>query len=166
MSESEPTVRRVNELPEEGSNHQKETAMSIKSASPYLNFNGDAAKAIKLYEKALGAKTEAVMPFSEAQGMDIAPEHKNRVMHASLRIDGAVIMMSDTMPDRPVAAGGNVQVSLTCDDVADMTKKFDALAVGGKVTMPLQDAFWGAKFGMLTDAFGINWMFNCETKKS
>jgi PhnB protein len=139
--------------------------MSIKSASPYLSFNGDAAKAIKLYQQALGAKTEAVMPFSEAQGMDIAPEHKNRVMHASLRIDDAVIMMSDTMPDQPVAAGGNVQVSLTCDDVADMTTKFDALAAGGKVTMPLQDVFWGAKFGMLTDAFGIHWMFNCVTKK-
>jgi PhnB protein len=139
--------------------------MSIKSASPYLNFNGDAAKAIKLYEKALGAKTEAVMPFSEARGMDIAPEHKNRVMHASLRVDDAVIMMSDTMPDRPVISGGNVHVSLTCDDVADMTKKFEALAAGGKVTMPLQDAFWGAKFGMLTDAFGIHWMFNCDTKK-
>ena len=139
--------------------------MSIKSASPYLNFNGDAAKAIKLYETALGAKTETVVPFSEAQGMDIAPEHKKRIMHASLRIDDAVIMMSDTTPDRPVASEGNVHVSLTCDDVADMTKKFDALAVGGKVTVPLQDTFWGAKFGMLTDALGIRWMFNCDTKR-
>lgn len=140
--------------------------MSIKSASPYLNFNGTAAKAIKLYERALGAKTETIMPFSEAPGMDKTPELKDRVMHASLRIDDAVIMMSDTMPDRPASAGGNVHVSLTWDDVADMTKKFNALAEGGKVTMPLQDAFWGAKFGMLTDAFGINWMFNCELKKS
>ncbi len=86
-------------------------------------------------------------------------------MHASLRIDDAVIMMSDTMPDRPVTSGGNVHVSLTCNDVADLTKKFDGLAAGGRVTMPLQDAFWGAKFGMLTDAFGIPWMFNCDTKQ-
>jgi PhnB protein len=47
-----------------------------------------------------------------------------------------------------------------------MAKKFDALAVGGKVLMPLQDMFWGAKFGMLRDAYGISWMFNCELKKS
>jgi PhnB protein len=47
-----------------------------------------------------------------------------------------------------------------------MAKSFDALANGGKVTMPLQDTFWGAKFGTLTDTFGINWMFNCEKKKS
>jgi len=31
--------------------------------------------------------------------------------------------------------------------------------------MPLQDTFWGAKFGMLTDAFGLRWMFNCEAAK-
>lgn len=46
-----------------------------------------------------------------------------------------------------------------------MTKKFDALAVGGRVTMALHDAFWGARFGMLTDAFAIRWMFSCELKK-
>jgi PhnB protein len=45
-----------------------------------------------------------------------------------------------------------------------MQKAFDALAKGGSITMPLMDQFWGAKFGMLTDAYGINWMFNCEKK--
>ena len=47
-----------------------------------------------------------------------------------------------------------------------MTKKFDALAEGGKVQEPLQDTFWGAKFGILQDAYGIRWMFNCENKKA
>jgi len=36
---------------------------------------------------------------------------------------------------------------------------------GGKVTMPLADAFWGARFGMLVDKFGLHWMFNCELPK-
>jgi PhnB protein len=77
-----------------------------------------------------------------------------------------MFMLSDTMSDRPVATEGNVTVSVDCDDVADMTKKFDALAAGGTVTMPLNDTFWGARFGMLTDAFGVRWMFNCDTKKN
>jgi PhnB protein len=46
-----------------------------------------------------------------------------------------------------------------------MAGKFDALAAGGKVSMPLQDTFWGARFGMLTDAFGIHWMFNAQLKQ-
>jgi PhnB protein len=135
--------------------------MSISNVNPYLNFNGTAAKAIKLYESALGAKVESVMPFGDKG----PPGTKDRIMHATLRLGGGVIMLSDTMPDMPPPAGNNVHVSLNCTDAADMTKQFDALAVGGQVRMPLADQFWGAKFGMLTDAFGINWMFNCELKQ-
>jgi PhnB protein len=46
-----------------------------------------------------------------------------------------------------------------------MRKKFEALAVGGKVTLPLHDAFWGTESGMLTDAFAVRWQFPCEKKK-
>jgi len=141
--------------------------MAITKLNPYLNFNGTAEQAIKLYEKALDAKAENIMRFGDGQGMDVKPEDKNRVMHAALHIGGGVIMVSDTMPNTPVnTAGANVQVLLNCDDVPDMTKKFQALSAGGKITMPLQDTFWGAHFGMLTDAYGINWMFSCEKKRS
>jgi PhnB protein len=75
-------------------------------------------------------------------------------------------MLSDTMPDAPTATEGNVTISLDFDGLGEMTGRFDALAAGGKITMPLNDTFWGAKFGMLTDAFGVRWMFNCELPKS
>lgn len=140
--------------------------MSIKKLNPYLNFDGTAAKAIELYQRALGATLDGpISPFGEVPGMDVAPEHKNRVMHAVLRIGEGVIMISDGMPSQPVTAGNNTHVVLDFDDVGDMGKKFDALAAGGKVTMPLNDTFWGARFGMLSDAYGINWMFNCDLKK-
>ncbi len=42
---------------------------------------------------------------------------------------------------------------------------FLALAEGGTVTMDLQDMFWGAYFGALTDRFGVQWMVNCTAKK-
>ena len=138
--------------------------MPIKSLNPYLNFNGTADKAIELYASALGAKADNVMRFGDVPGMDAPAAHEGRVMHAALAIGAGVVMVSDTMPDRPVAAEGNVHVALHFDDVAEMRKKFEALAAGGKVTMPLADTFWGATFGMLTDAYGISWMFNCEKK--
>jgi PhnB protein len=46
-----------------------------------------------------------------------------------------------------------------------MARRFDALSAGGKITIPLQDTFWGAKFGMVTDVHGVSWMFNCQTKQ-
>jgi PhnB protein len=139
--------------------------MAIKQINPYVNFNGTAEKAIQLYEKALGAKTVNVMRFGEAQGFPTAPADKNRVMHAVLQLGAGTIMLSDTMSDAPTATEGNVTITLDFDDAADMTSKFDALAAGGKITMPLNDTFWGAKFGMLTDAYGVRWMFNCDLKK-
>lgn len=139
--------------------------MPIRKLNPYLNFNGTAAKAIKLYETALGAKAENVMPWTDVPGQAPNPETKDRLMHAVLRIGEGVVMLSDSRPDAPVTVGSNVHVTLDFDDAAEMARKFDALAVGGKVTMPLQDTFWGAKFGMLTDAYGVAWMFNCETRK-
>ena len=140
--------------------------MSIRKVNPYLNFDGTAGKAIALYEKALGAKAENVQRFGDVQGMPVAPENKDRVMHALLRLGEGVIMISDGMPGVPVPAQSNMHVTLDFDDPGDMARRFDALSAGGKITMPMQDTFWGAKFGMLTDAYGIQWMFNCELKKT
>jgi PhnB protein len=139
--------------------------MAIKKLNPYLNFNGTAAQAIKLYEKALGAKAENVMPWASAPGQPPAPETKDRIMHAALNIGDGVVMVSDSQPGTPVAVGTNMHVTLDFDDPADMARRFDALSAGGKITMPLQDTFWGAKFGMVTDAYGVSWMFNCQTNK-
>jgi PhnB protein len=137
--------------------------MAIK-LNPYLNFNGDGSQAIALYERVLGAKADPIMRFGDAPGIDVPADAKQRVMHAALHIGGGLIMLSDTMPGMPFVVGNNVHVSLDFDDVNDMKQKFDGLAAGGKVTMPVADTFWGATFGMLTDAHGINWMFNCTKK--
>jgi PhnB protein len=138
--------------------------MSITELAPYLNFDGTAGKAIQLYERALGAKTEMVQRFADMPGNQPASEHKDRVMHARLRIGEGAIMISDTQPGTPLIVGNNAYVCLNFTDVAEMTRAFDALSAGGKVGMPLQDTFWGATFGFLTDAYGVNWMFNCTKR--
>ncbi|HTV19724.1 MAG TPA: VOC family protein [Polyangiaceae bacterium] len=138
--------------------------MAIQQLTPYLNFDGTAAQAIALYERALGAKTEGLQRFGDMPGS--TPEAASRVLHAMLRIGAGMLMISDTQPGTPFVAGSNVHVCLDFDDADEMGKKFDALAAGGQVTMPLQDTFWGARFGMAIDAYGIHWMFNCTLKKS
>ena len=138
--------------------------MSIKQLTPYLMFNGDAEKAIGLYEAALGAKTEHVQRFGEIPGSKAAPETKDRIIHALLRIGAGTLMMSDSDGSTQVRAGDNVQVCLDFDDPAEMKRKFDALGAGGKITVAIHDTFWGAKFGMLIDRFGVNWMFNCSNQ--
>jgi PhnB protein len=142
--------------------------MSVKQINPYLNFSGSGAAAITFYESALEAKTENRMSFGDAKmpGHETTPENKDRVMHATLKIGAGSIMLSDGPPGMPIPSDSNTHVCLDFDDPADLEKKFHALAAGGTVTMPVQDTFWGAKFGMLTDKFNIRWMFNCELKKA
>src|SRR4051812_12868119 len=124
--------------------------MTIQHLNPYLMFNGDAEAALALYESALGAKRERVMRYGDAAGMNQPAGLENRIAHASVQIGESTILMSDAPPSNPVPAEGNVQISLDFRDEREMAKAFDALAAGGKVTHPLQDMFWGAKWGTLT----------------
>lgn len=140
--------------------------MAIRNLNPYLCFEGTAQKAIDLYTQALGAKVEGAMRYGDVPGNDQPAATKDLVMHAKLQIGGGVVMVSDARPgDRVATSGKQVQIALDFDDPKDMARKFDALSQGAKIEMPLQDMFWGAKFGMLTDAFGVSWMFNCDHKQ-
>ncbi len=134
----------------------------MKDINAYLNFNGNCREAMKFYEECLGGELQ-MMPFSEAP--NTPPEAKDRVMHARLAKGAAVLMASDTMPGMPFQPGNNFWVSVNCESRDEIERVFAALSEKGKVTMPLQDAFWGARFGMLTDQFGVNWMFNFEQPK-
>ena len=143
--------------------------MSITMLNPYLNFNGDAKQAIALYESALGAKTEDLMRFGDVPDMTPNPAHRDRIMHAKLRLDQGIVMISDTMPDQPITArdGAQVQVCLHFSDTDDMARKFDALAAGGgKVDHALHDTFWGARYGQLTDRFGVQWLFHFHRQQT
>ena len=90
---------------------------------------------------------------------------KNLIMHARLAFDGNLVMISDSSQGRTVGVGNNVQMSVEVEDVERLNEVFAKMSEGGKVTMELQDMFWGARFGMLIDKFGISWMFNHELKK-
>ena len=92
------------------------------------------------------------------------PDHAKQAMLDG--IAGNKIMISDGPPGHAVSSSTAVHVALHFDsDLDEVGRKFDALAQGGEVTMPLTDTFWGARFGTLTDAFGIRWMFNAELPK-
>jgi PhnB protein len=135
--------------------------------NPYLTFDGNCEEAFNFYESVFGGKLGPVMRFSEMPQGDaqLPDEIKNRVMHVALPMTGrSVLMGSDSCPGfgPPLNAGNNFTVSVGPEDEDDARRIFDGLAAGGTVTMPLEKAFWGALFGMLTDKFGIQWMVNYD----
>jgi PhnB protein len=133
--------------------------------TPYIMFNGTCEEALNFYEKALDGQIKDLMRFegSPAEGMS---NDKQKVMHAHFSVDGQVLFMASDSGMEGTANPGQVHLSINFTDAGHIEKTFEALCDGAKVTMPLQDTFWGATFGMLTDRFGVNWMFNYDKPRS
>ncbi|MDQ6666497.1 MAG: VOC family protein [Acidobacteriota bacterium] len=131
----------------------------MKSANIYLVFDGNCREAMAFYGKCLQAEPNFT-PFSAgpSQMAGIAKSTPDRILHAELASGPVVLMASDTMPGVPFQQGDNFAISVSCETQAEMERLFAALGANGKVTMPPHDAFWGGRFGMLTDRFGIAWM--------
>jgi PhnB protein len=138
--------------------------MAIKNLSPYVHLYGAASEAIPFYERVLGAKVEALLRFGDAKAMnhETPPEVANQVMHSVLRIGSVTLSISDGMPGAKKPDETNTFVLLELDDHADAAQRFEALAKGGAVRVPFSNAFWGGKFGVVTDVFGTSWMFQSD----
>jgi PhnB protein len=125
---------------------------------PYLFFEGRCEEAVEFYRKALGAEVLMLMRFKDSPDPNAcAGVPSDKIMHASLRIGGSIIMASDGRCNEPMKFQG-FSLSLAVKTEADADKFFNALTPGGQVIMPLTKTFWSPRFGMLTDKFGVMWM--------
>lgn len=130
----------------------------------YLTFAGNCEEALNFYKDALGAEVLHVSYMGDGQ-MEVPESVRGKVMHARMKIGENELYMSDNFDPSVVKQGNNVSLSLQTDTLSQTENLFEKLSADGKVIMPLQDTFWGARFGMFTDKFGIQWMFNFELKK-
>lgn len=125
------------------------------TVTPYLAVS-DAAAAIDWYKKAFGARELTRMP---------APG--GRVMHAEVMIGDSRVMLSDVFPGSdvqdPRAIGATTaNLHVYHKNVNKLWER--ALAAGARVTMPLENQFWGARYGKLTDPFGHSWALSYKAK--
>jgi PhnB protein len=136
----------------------------MKGIVAYLIFDGNCRQVMQFYAKNLGAKLDlmpfSAMPLQQGQPAPFPPEAKDRIMHAKLTAGAVELMASDTLPGMPFSQGNNFWVSLQCDSVPEIEKLYNAFSEKAKINQPLQKTFWAERFGMLTDQFGVNWMFN------
>ena len=141
--------------------------------STYLNFPCTTEEAFNFYKSIFGGDfTGGINRFSEVPPQDGAPamndRDKNLVMHVELPILGGHILMGTDAPESmgfKVSCGNNIYINLEPDTRAETERLFKALSAGGKVEMVLQEMFWGDYFGSCTDKYGVQWMFNCASKK-
>jgi len=145
----------------------------MASVSTYLNFVRNTEEAFNFYKSVFGGEFlgNGIMRFKDVPPSPECPpaaaEDADLVMHVSLETIGGHVLMGTDAPESmgfKVNFGNNVYINLQPDTREETEKLFGALSEGGRVTMELQDMFWGDYFGSCTDKFGVEWMFNCAQK--
>lgn len=126
--------------------------------APHLVFNGQCEAAFEFYAQVFGGEIISLNRY-EGSPIEVTAGFEEKLMHAELLFENNRINGSD-QPEKN--ARNNSTMNLSFMEVFVMDDVFKNLAKGGKITMPLQDTFWGARYGTLTDQFGINWSFNCD----
>jgi PhnB protein len=136
----------------------------MTGVQPYLNFNGNCDEAINFYKDVLGGEILFMQRYGESPMKGMGDD--NQVMHCTLKVGDTHIMASDNPKGQPATVGNNISLAIGSKDPEGADAMFEKMAEGGNVIMPMQETFWAERFGMLTDRFGINWMFNCDKPES
>ena len=125
----------------------------LGGVAPYLAVEG-AARAAEFYKRAFGAEEVARHPL-DAQG---------RTMHIHLYINGGSLMLSDPFPEHgyPLQTPQAFTLHLQVDDVDAWWRR--AVEAGAEIRMPLQEMFWGDRYGQLRDPFGVSWSLAAPAK--
>jgi len=135
----------------------------MASINPYLNFNGNCEEAFNFYKSVFGGEFMDFQRYKDTPSDgEMSAEEGEYIMHVALPIGGDNFLMGSDRPSSmgQVTSGDIVQISIQSESDEETNRMFNDLSAGGQVTMPLEETFWGARFGMFVDKFGIQWMIN------
>lgn len=141
----------------------------MNTVNIYLNFLGECEEAFLFYQSIFGGEFSYFsrfkdMPAQEDMG-EIPADKLDYILHVSLPISDETILMGSDLwnsDNSNFIKGNNFSVSLTAASVSEADRIFNALALDGKIEMPIANTFWGDYFGTVTDKFGIPWMVMCS----
>lgn len=141
----------------------------MATVNAYLTFNGNCEEAFNFYKSVFGGEFTYMGKFKDMPAMggeEVSAEEADKIMHVSLPISQETTLMGSDSSDaygKATVIGNNISLSVNADSKEEADRIFKGLAEGGKITMEMNNTFWGAYFGMLVDKFGINWMMNFDT---
>jgi PhnB protein len=141
----------------------------MATINAYLNFKDQTEEAFSLYKSVFGGEFLNLQRYKDAPGSEkLAEADKDKIMHVTLQTaKGSLLMGTDALENmgRPLTMGNNFYLTVAADSEEEAVRIFNGLSAGGTVTMPMQNTFWGAFFGMANDKFGVQWMVNYDLPK-
>ena len=126
----------------------------------YLTFNGNCREAMTFYQECLGGELTVQTIGESPLAKKLPKRMKECILHATLTKEALVLQGSDMVPPSGLVKGNAVSLSLDCSSEEEIKMVYTKLSAQGKANHPLEDTFWGALFGDLTDKFGNHWILN------
>ncbi len=134
----------------------------MSTINSYLRFNGNCSEAMTFYKDCLGGELTMQKVGESPMAGNMPQQMQDKIMHATLKNDGFIIMGSDLCDEKGLVKGNDVSLMLDCDSEEEIKAVYEKLSQRGKKTHPLEKTFWNALFGDLTDKFGINWLLHYQ----
>ncbi len=133
---------------------------------PYLFFGRNCREAFTRYQEIFGGELVLITMKDMPSDEQIPDADAELIMHAALMVDGTLLMGSDDPTSDSFGPVQGMQVHYAVAAVDEATQVFEALADGGKVTLPIGETSWSPAFGMCVDQFGTPWMVGAEAPSS
>lgn len=131
----------------------------------YLTFSGNCREAMTFYHECLGGELELMTIGNSPMADRMPQEMKNSILHASLQKGKLTLTGSDMVGEQGLNRGNAVSLMLDCESEEEIRSRYHKLAAGGNPTHPLENTFWGALFGGLTDQYGNYWLLHFGRKE-
>jgi len=128
----------------------------------YLTFNGNCREAMTFYKQCLGGELVLQTVGESPMADKMPPQMKKSILHSTLTRGSLVLMWSDMVSDQGVIRGNTVSLMLNCSSEEEIKNCYSNLSNGGEATHPLENTFWGAVFGDLTDKYGNHWLLHFQ----
>ncbi len=131
----------------------------------YLTFGGNCKEAMSFYKECLGGEL-TIQTIGESPLADKMPAAmKGLILHATLTNASLILMGSDMVGEKGLQKGNSVSMAINCSSDEEIRSFYEKLSEGGSKDHALEESFWGATFGDLTDKYGNHWLLNFEKSK-
>jgi PhnB protein len=132
----------------------------------YLTFGGNCREAMIFYAACLGGELFLQTVGQSPMSGKLPVKMKDSILHATLTNGALKIMGSDMVSEQGLVQGNSVSLMLNCSSEEEIRNYYAKLSADGNSNYPLEDTFWGALFGGLTDKFGNHWLLNFDKSQN
>lgn len=134
----------------------------------YLTFNGNCQEAFEFYRSVFGGDFQYIGTYGQMPDQEdvlVEENEKDKILHVTLPISKETMLMGNDNLEAfrsSLITGNNFAISIKTDSRGEADRLFSKLSEEGKITMPMEETFWGSYYGNVTDRFGIKWKVNVD----